>query len=235
MTAWAKWIIALALAVGMASAPFAASRAEDAGGPVSFAGKRISLLIGFSAIGGIGYDTYGRLLARYLGRHLPGDPTVVPENKPGAGSMGLANYLYNVAAQGRHRNRTGRPRCCHGSDYQRQRHHGEVRRHQVQLDRQHEQRGRRLFRMEHGASPDLAAGPRRHAVDGRLDRRRRRSADFRRDDECHPEDQAKDHSGVSGNERNFAGHGEGRAGRGDWAIRGAPRGSAAGRRSRRAS
>lgn len=99
MTAWAKWTIAFALAVGMASAPFATSRAENADGPVSFAGKRISLLIGFSAIGGIGYDTYGRLLARYLGRHLPGDPLIVPENKPGAGSMGLANYLYNVAAK----------------------------------------------------------------------------------------------------------------------------------------
>jgi tripartite-type tricarboxylate transporter receptor subunit TctC len=64
--------------------------------PVSFAGKRINVLIGFSAIG-VGYDTYGRLLARYLGRHLPGNPSVVPQNKPGAGSMGLANYLYNVA------------------------------------------------------------------------------------------------------------------------------------------
>jgi len=99
MTAWAKRTIAFALAVGMVSAPFVASRADDGGRPVSFAGKRVSLMIGFSAIGGIGYDTYGRLLARYLGRHLPGDPMIVPENKPGAGSMGLANYLYNVAAK----------------------------------------------------------------------------------------------------------------------------------------
>jgi tripartite-type tricarboxylate transporter receptor subunit TctC len=64
--------------------------------PVSFAGKRVNVLIGFSAIG-IGYDTYGRILARYLGRHLPGNPSVVPQNRPGAGSMNLANYLYNVA------------------------------------------------------------------------------------------------------------------------------------------
>lgn len=99
MAAWAKRIAVLGLTVGMASAPVAASRAGDTTGPVSFAGKRISLTIGFSAIGGIGYDTYGRLLARYLGRHLPGDPLIVPENKPGAGSMGLANYLYNVAAR----------------------------------------------------------------------------------------------------------------------------------------
>jgi tripartite-type tricarboxylate transporter receptor subunit TctC len=99
MTAWARWTIAFTLAVVITSAPFAACQAEDAGGPVSFAGKRITLLIGFSAIGGIGYDTYGRLLARHLGRHLPGDPMIVPENMPGAGSMGLANYLYNVAAK----------------------------------------------------------------------------------------------------------------------------------------
>src|SRR3977135_2441257 len=64
--------------------------------PVSFAGKRVNVLIGFSAIG-IGYDTYGRILARYLGRHLPGHPSGGPQNRPGAGSMNLANYLYNVA------------------------------------------------------------------------------------------------------------------------------------------
>lgn len=64
--------------------------------PVSFAGKRVNLLIGFSPIG-FGYDTYGRMLARYLGKYLPGNPSVVPQNRPGAGSMGLANYIYNAA------------------------------------------------------------------------------------------------------------------------------------------
>jgi tripartite-type tricarboxylate transporter receptor subunit TctC len=62
----------------------------------SFADKRINVLIGFSAIG-IGYDAYGRILARYLGRHLPGNPNVVSQNRPGAGSLTLDNYLYNVA------------------------------------------------------------------------------------------------------------------------------------------
>lgn len=95
----AKWTIGLALVLGIALSPIAGSHAEDASGPVTFATKRVNLLIGFSPIGGIGYDTYGRILARYLGRHLPGNPNVVPENKPGAGSMGLANYLYNVAAK----------------------------------------------------------------------------------------------------------------------------------------
>src|SRR6266702_7816097 len=64
--------------------------------PVSFAGKQIKILIGFSPTG-FGYDTYGRLLARHMGRYLPGNPTIVPQNRPGAGSLNLANYLYNAA------------------------------------------------------------------------------------------------------------------------------------------
>ena len=64
--------------------------------PASFAGKQIKLLIGFSPTG-YGYDTYGRLLARHLGKYLPGNPLVIPQNRPGAGSLNLANYLYNAA------------------------------------------------------------------------------------------------------------------------------------------
>jgi len=60
-----------------------------------YAGKQVRLLIGYSAGGG--YDTYARLLARHLGKHIPGNPTVVPQNMPGAGSLRLANFLYNVA------------------------------------------------------------------------------------------------------------------------------------------
>jgi len=56
----------------------------------TFAGKQIRLLVGFSPTA-YGYDTYGRLLARYLGNYLPGHPLVVPENRPGAGSLRLAN------------------------------------------------------------------------------------------------------------------------------------------------
>src|ERR1700722_12994687 len=70
------------------------ARAQDA--PVSFAGKQIRLYVGFSPTG-FGYDTYGRLLARHLGQHLPGGPSVLVLNKPGAGSLNLANYIYNVA------------------------------------------------------------------------------------------------------------------------------------------
>src|SRR5262245_10270968 len=84
----------LALAAG-ASAVSVGATAQDAG-PVSFAGKKISVMIGFSPVG-VGYDTYGRVLARHMGRHLPGNPSMVPENKPGAGSISLANFVYNAA------------------------------------------------------------------------------------------------------------------------------------------
>ena len=66
--------------------------------PVSFAGKQIKISIGFSPTG-FGYDTYGRLLARHMGKYLPGNPTIVPQNRPGAGSLNLANYLYNAASK----------------------------------------------------------------------------------------------------------------------------------------
>src|SRR5262245_8489482 len=60
-----------------------------------FAGKQMSLLIGTTAGGG--YDAYGRLVARHIGRHLPGNPAVVAKNMPGAGGLASANYLYNRA------------------------------------------------------------------------------------------------------------------------------------------
>jgi tripartite-type tricarboxylate transporter receptor subunit TctC len=84
------------IVASLAAAMLSPARAQGAGEPVSFAGKQIKLLIGFSPTG-YGYDTYGRLLARHLTRHLPGHPTIVPQNRPGAGSLNLANYLFNAA------------------------------------------------------------------------------------------------------------------------------------------
>ena len=66
-----------------------------AAGPEDYRGKSVSLLIGYS-VGG-GYDAYGRLLARHLGKYIPGNPTVVAQNMTGAGSLKAANYLYGVA------------------------------------------------------------------------------------------------------------------------------------------
>jgi tripartite-type tricarboxylate transporter receptor subunit TctC len=60
-----------------------------------YSGKSINLLIGFSAGGG--YDLYARTLARYMGRYIPGNPGIVPQNMPGAGSLKVVNYLYNAA------------------------------------------------------------------------------------------------------------------------------------------
>ena len=60
-----------------------------------YRGRTINILIGFSAGGG--YDLYARLLARHLGRHIPGNPTVVPQNMPGAGSLKAAQNVYAVA------------------------------------------------------------------------------------------------------------------------------------------
>ena len=60
-----------------------------------YRGKTLNLIVGYSPGGG--YDTYTRILARHLGKHIPGNPTIVVQNMPGAGSLKLANYLYNVA------------------------------------------------------------------------------------------------------------------------------------------
>ena len=60
-----------------------------------FARKTISISIGYTAGGS--YDLYGRLVARHLGKHLPGQPAVIAQNMPGAGSLKAANYLYEVA------------------------------------------------------------------------------------------------------------------------------------------
>jgi tripartite-type tricarboxylate transporter receptor subunit TctC len=60
-----------------------------------FDGKTVRIVVGFSAGGG--YDTYSRAIARHLGRHIPGKPTIIVENMPGAGSLIAANHLYRVA------------------------------------------------------------------------------------------------------------------------------------------
>jgi tripartite-type tricarboxylate transporter receptor subunit TctC len=60
-----------------------------------YKGKTIELDIS-SSVGG-GYDAYARMLARHIGRFIPGNPTVVPKNMEGAGGLRLANYLYNAA------------------------------------------------------------------------------------------------------------------------------------------
>lgn len=60
-----------------------------------YAGKTIELLIG--APPGGGYDIYGRVVARHITRHIPGNPTIVPKNMPGAGSARAAGFIANLA------------------------------------------------------------------------------------------------------------------------------------------
>jgi len=62
-----------------------------------YRGRNVTFLIGYPT--GNGYDAYSRLLIRHLGRHVPGNPTILPENMPGAGSMVMINHLYNVAVK----------------------------------------------------------------------------------------------------------------------------------------
>jgi tripartite-type tricarboxylate transporter receptor subunit TctC len=60
-----------------------------------FAGKTVRIVVGLAPGGG--FDTYARLVARHLGKHIPGNPTVVVENMTGAGGLISANHLYRVA------------------------------------------------------------------------------------------------------------------------------------------
>lgn len=60
-----------------------------------FKGKTVSVYIGFSP-GGT-YDYFGRLVSRHLGKHIPGNPTVIAQGMPGAGSFTLANWMYRIA------------------------------------------------------------------------------------------------------------------------------------------
>jgi tripartite-type tricarboxylate transporter receptor subunit TctC len=83
-------MVALAGAFVMAAGAADAQTAEQ-----FYRGRVLTLYIGFS-VGG-GYDVYGRLVARHLGRHISGKPTVIPVNMEGAGSVKLANWLYNAA------------------------------------------------------------------------------------------------------------------------------------------
>jgi tripartite-type tricarboxylate transporter receptor subunit TctC len=64
-------------------------------GDPNLAGKTVRIVIG-SAPGGT-YDLLGRAVSRHIGRHLPGQPAVVPQNMPGAGGLVAANHIYNVA------------------------------------------------------------------------------------------------------------------------------------------
>jgi tripartite-type tricarboxylate transporter receptor subunit TctC len=63
--------------------------------PDALAGKSVQMIIGFGPGGG--YDLWGRTVGRHIGKHLPGNPSVIPQNMPGAGSYTAASYIFNIA------------------------------------------------------------------------------------------------------------------------------------------
>lgn len=83
-----RWAL-LALSIGSFSP---ASLADD-----FYKGKQVKLIIG-TDVGG-SYDLAGRLIGRHITRHIPGAPTIVVQNMPGASSLNAANYIYNLAPQ----------------------------------------------------------------------------------------------------------------------------------------
>lgn len=80
----------IAMTAGFAAQALAQSNVE-----AIYKGRSIDLVIG-GDVGG-GYDIYGRALARHMSKHIPGQPTIVPKNMPGAGSNKAADFLYNTA------------------------------------------------------------------------------------------------------------------------------------------
>jgi tripartite-type tricarboxylate transporter receptor subunit TctC len=83
--------------VGAAALLVLAGLAYAAGVEDFYKGRNVTLVIGYS-VGG-GYDAYARLLGRYFGTHIPGNPAIVPEQMTGAGSLRSANFIYSVAAK----------------------------------------------------------------------------------------------------------------------------------------
>jgi tripartite-type tricarboxylate transporter receptor subunit TctC len=84
----------LALGSTWASSVWASSATgQDAA--AFYKGKQVIMMVGSSTGGG--YDAYARQVARHLGRFIPGNPTLVVQNMPGAGSLNMTNYVFNVA------------------------------------------------------------------------------------------------------------------------------------------
>jgi len=71
------------------------STAHAASGEEIYKGKTVTVVIGYTAGGG--YDIYGRLVARHMGKHLPGKPNIIAQNMPGAGSVKSLEYIISMA------------------------------------------------------------------------------------------------------------------------------------------
>ncbi|HEX6767947.1 MAG TPA: tripartite tricarboxylate transporter substrate-binding protein, partial [Candidatus Binatia bacterium] len=97
-----SWILSLIVGLTLCLQPLWAAQPVASKGGFDekavadfYRGKTVRIVVGFSAGGG--YDQYSRLIARHLSRHIPGNPNVLVDNMPGAGSMITANHMYNAA------------------------------------------------------------------------------------------------------------------------------------------
>jgi tripartite-type tricarboxylate transporter receptor subunit TctC len=84
--------IILSLAVVLVGGSLQPAHADDVAD--FYRGKTVNLTAGFNPGGGA--DTYARVIGRHLGKHIPGNPTVIVRNMQGAGSVIAANHIYNV-------------------------------------------------------------------------------------------------------------------------------------------
>jgi tripartite-type tricarboxylate transporter receptor subunit TctC len=89
MQSWPRTLLATLVVV----TSFGGSRPVEA--QSFYEGKTVRIIVGLAPGGG--FDTYARLIARHMGKHVPGNPTVIVENMPGAGSLISANHIYKVA------------------------------------------------------------------------------------------------------------------------------------------
>ena len=85
-------MLAAALGISLSARPAAADPIEN-----FYRGKIITLIVGADVSGE--YTTSARLLARHMGKHIPGNPTIIIQNMPGASSINATNYLYEIAAK----------------------------------------------------------------------------------------------------------------------------------------
>lgn len=83
-------IALISSAIGLAAQPALAQSVES-----FYRGKTLTMVIGYPPAGA--NDVYARMAARHIGKHIPGSPSVVPRNMPGAGSLIAANHIFNVA------------------------------------------------------------------------------------------------------------------------------------------
>jgi tripartite-type tricarboxylate transporter receptor subunit TctC len=95
MTMRVELAVAAAVLGGCCALSAADVNAQSGDAAAFYQGKQVTVVVGYPPGGG--YDVYARLLVRHMGRNIPGQPSMVPNNMPGAGSMIAANYLYNRA------------------------------------------------------------------------------------------------------------------------------------------